>query len=88
MRSTRSLVWPQVLSALLALIAPSVGIAQEPSELFSLPPLTDLSAIVDKPLFSPDRRPPPDADQTDQPVAAAEPSEGTDRQIGTGGNRH
>lgn len=82
MRPTWSLIRPAVLVASLTLAAPTIAAAQETSELFSLPPLTDLSAIVDRPLFSADRRPPPDdTSEADQPMAAAEPSDGAERQI-------
>lgn len=77
-----SLVRPAILVVSLALGTPAIGVAQEKPKLFSLPPLTDLSAIVDRPLFSAERRPPPDeADQTDQPVAATEPSDSAGRPI-------
>jgi general secretion pathway protein N len=85
MTSTRSPVWLLALSAWLSLAAYGVAVAQETSELFSLPPLNDLSATVDKPLFSPERRPPPDAQQSNQPAAASEPSEGSDRQLALAG---
>jgi general secretion pathway protein N len=73
MRVTRFLGRLLGLAAALALAAPGIGTAQESHASFSLPPVNDLSAIVDRPLFSPERRPPPDdTNQTDQPVAAAE----------------
>lgn len=71
-----------VPAASLALAAPGIGTAQESQELFSLPPVNDLGAIVDRPLFSPERRPPlDDANPMDQPVAAAEGPEGGESQL-------
>ena len=55
--------------------------AQEAEPGFSLPPLEDLSAIVDRPLFSQDRRSPADQMQTDAPAAASEPSDSGEREI-------
>ena len=65
--------------------APAAGggsaAAQEAEPVFSLPPLEDLSAIVDRPLFSQDRRSPADQMQTDAPAAASEPSDSGEREI-------
>ena len=55
--------------------------AQEAEPVFSLPPLEDLSAIVDRPLLSQDRRSPADQMQTDAPAAASEPSDSGEREI-------
>jgi len=55
--------------------------AQEADSAFSLPPLVDLGAIVERPLFSQDRRPPADQIQADAPAAASEPSDEGERQI-------
>jgi general secretion pathway protein N len=38
--------------------------AAEPAPAFSLAPLTTFSAVTDRPLFSPDRRPAPEASET------------------------
>ena len=55
--------------------------AQEAEPVFSLPPLEDLSAIVDRPLFSQDRRSPDDQMQADAPAEASEPSGSGEREI-------
>jgi hypothetical protein len=63
-------------------VAAGDAAAQEESEaLFSLPPLVDFSAIVDRPLFSPDRRPPPDQNQSASAGTDSVPAGGTEQQI-------
>jgi hypothetical protein len=78
---------PKCLLAAVALISVALAAglgsaaAQESEPIFSLPPLTDLEAIVDKPLFSPDRRSPADIGQPEPPAAESEPSGETERQV-------
>lgn len=67
--------------ACLVIAGPTAVSAQETPEAFSLPPLDDLKAVVDKPLFSPDRRPPPEASQAGEPAAAPEASSNGERQL-------
>jgi hypothetical protein len=55
--------------------------AQEAESVFSLPPLADLGAIVERPLFSQDRRPPADEIPADAPATASEPSGSEEQQI-------
>lgn len=73
MRPKRPLTAVALMSVALAAGAGSLA-AQESEPVFSLPPLTDLEAIVEKPLFSPDRRAPDDIGQPAPPAAASEPS--------------
>ena len=61
-------------------LAAGSAAAQDAEPVFSLPPLEDFSAIVDRPLFSPDRRAPADVGET-APAAASEPSGDGERQI-------
>ena len=55
--------------------------AQDAEPIFSLPPLEELSAIVDRPLFSEDRRPPVDESQSVAPAASTQPSDTAEREI-------
>jgi hypothetical protein len=80
MRPKRPLIAVALMSVALAAGAGPV-VAQESEPLFSLPPLTDLEAIVEKPLFSPDRRALEDIGQPEPPAASSEPSGTTEREI-------
>ena len=80
MRPVRPLHAIVVLSAAFAAGGGSAA-AQEAGPVFSLPPLEDLSAIVDRPLFSQDRRSPADQMQTDAPAEVSEPSDNGEREI-------
>jgi hypothetical protein len=79
MRQSSSL-WPVLIASFLV-AGPTAGSAQETPDLFTLPPLADFSAIVDRPLFSPDRRPPPEASQVGEPAVADQSSGGAEPQI-------
>jgi len=79
MRPKRPLPAIALLSLALAAGAGSAA-AQEDEPVFSLPPLEDLGAIVDRPLFSEDRRPPAE-DQSEAPAAASDPSGSAERQV-------
>ena len=46
--------------------------AQSPESTFTLPPPEEFNAIVDRPLFSPDRKPPENASPTEASSPAAE----------------
>ena len=80
MKPVRPLHAVVVLSAMFAVGGGSAA-AQEAEQMFSLPPLEDLSAIVDRPLFSQDRRSPADRIETEAPEAASEPSGNGEREI-------
>jgi general secretion pathway protein N len=67
--------------ACLVIAGPTAASAQETPEAFSLPPLDDLNAVVDRPLFSPDRRPPPETSQPGEPAAAPETTSSGERQL-------
>lgn len=69
------------LIACAVIAGPTAVSAQETPAAFSLPPIDDLKAIVDRPLFSPDRRPPPETSQAGEPAAAPEASSGGERQL-------
>jgi type II secretory pathway component PulC len=45
-------------------LTPATAKAAEPAPVFSLAPLASFSAVTDRPLFSPDRRPAPQASET------------------------
>jgi hypothetical protein len=75
-----SSIWPALIASFV-IANPTAVSAQETPESFSLPPLEDFSAIVDRPLFSPDRRPPPETSQVGEPAVAAEGSSSGERQI-------
>jgi hypothetical protein len=68
-------------TACLVVAGPVIVSAQEMPGAFSLPPIEDFSAIVDRPLFSPDRRPPPETSEAGEPAAAPEGSDSDDRQL-------
>lgn len=55
--------------------------AQSPESTFTLPPPEEFNAIVDRPLFSPDRRPPENASPTEASSPAAETGGDAPRQI-------
>ena len=55
--------------------------AQSPDSTFTLPPPEEFNAIVDRPLFSPDRRPPENASSTEASSPAAETGGDAPRQI-------
>jgi hypothetical protein len=80
MRLERPLPAIVLLSVALAAGAGSAS-AQDAAAVFSLPPLEEFGAIVDRPLFSPDRRPPADQVESEAPVASSEPSGSAERQI-------
>jgi hypothetical protein len=75
-----SSIWPALIASFV-IAGPTAVSAQETPENFSLPPLEDFSAIVDRPLFSPDRRPPAETSQAGEPAVAAEGSSSGERQI-------
>jgi general secretion pathway protein N len=72
-------VWLTLVACLVAATAASAQ--GEGSGSFSLPPIDDFNAVVDRPLFSPERRPPPETSQEGEPAAAAEESSDGERQI-------
>jgi hypothetical protein len=65
-------VWPWLFPPVPAtrLLATAPASAPAPA-LAALPPLTSFSAIVERPLFSPSRRPPPGANATAGPLVAS-----------------
>jgi hypothetical protein len=76
----RSSFWPTLIASFV-IGSPTAVSAQEAPGNFSLPPLEDFNAIVDRPLFSPDRRPPPETGQVGEPAVAAEGSSSGEGQI-------
>jgi hypothetical protein len=75
-----SFIWLALVASFV--IAGPAGVsAQETPGAFSLPPLDDFSAIVDRPLFSPDRKPPPETREVGEPAVATEGSSSGERQI-------
>jgi general secretion pathway protein N len=61
-----ALEWSAPIPSPIETRAPTVGAkkAAEPAPVFSLAPLASFSAVTDRPLFSPDRRPAPEASET------------------------
>jgi hypothetical protein len=76
MMPKNSSIWSALIASLV-IGSPTAVSAQETPGAFSLPPLEDFSAIVDRPLFSPDRRPPTETSEVGEAAVAAEgPSSG------------
>ena len=80
MRADRALPAIVLVSVALAIGARSAA-AQETEPVFSLPPLEDLNAIVDRPLFSQDRRSPADRGEPEVPAVASEPTGSAEREL-------
>jgi len=80
MRPKSSFVWLGLIACLVT-AGPIAVSAQETQGGFSLPPIEDFSAVVDRPLFSPDRRPPPETGEGGEPAAAPESSSTGERQL-------
>lgn len=61
--------------------SPESTFTQPPESTFTLPPPEEFNAIVDRPLFSPDRRPPENASPIEAGSPAAETGADAPRQI-------
>ena len=57
-----------------------LGEAQEPAPVFALPPLEEFNAVVERPLFTPDRRPPQNAPAAEAPAANVDQG-GSEQQV-------
>jgi len=80
MMPKNSPIWVGLIGCLVV-AGPVNALAQETPGAFSLPPIDAFNAIVDRPLFSPDRSPPPEMSEAGEPAPAPEGASSDERQL-------